>query len=507
VRFVLLVLIVASTTARAQPTPAPVATCEGCGRALQNLDNLATTHADEAALLRESAPRFAELRKVGIVGEQVTQLQEEQLYSIVADDARAALSRYAQLYGPAGLVAYAQLACQSDDSPCVGYVHAALLCATSARCESVDELTPERGPQTCDPYVRTVRGLDWGFGGEVGSGWQDSGFPNMHRAWTFGFEARRRITSRIGAIARFDRWAGRDAGVDVDGNGRDDVGTGDVTHVAAMAGGSFILHGGYRNGMWRYLELDVLAGYTAMTSPGDENGFLAGLDLSYQLAGVRFGLRWLQGLWFDTTSILGDSRDVQAVVGHVGVSIGATPTQHFGGGCDFVVQKEPKSRLALGFDIPLSGYGTQIGYSPPFAGVGIEGAWFLHKNFMALARGDMLAFLNGEDDHVLHHALMAGGRIDLSPLTNSYGERRGFFVSLLAGYAWAAVTRPSDAGSGPVADASVGYLYQEYDGMMFARLHARVGLVPENQDLRALFLSAGVELRLDRSSWKWGRNR
>jgi hypothetical protein len=102
---------------------------------------------------------------------------------------------------------------------------------------------------------------------------------------------------------------------------------------------------------------------------------------------------------------------------------------------------------------------------------------------------------------------MAGGRIDLSPLTNSYGERRGFFVSLLAGYAWAAVTRPSDAGSGPVADASVGYLYQEYDGMMFARLHARVGLVPENQDLRALFLSAGVELRLDRSSWKWGRNR
>jgi hypothetical protein len=33
-------------------------------------------------------------------------------------------------------------------------------------------------------------------------------------------------------------------------------------------------------------------------------------------------------------------------------------------------------------------------------------------------------------------------------------------------------------------------------------VHGRFGLLPDNQDMRAIFLSGGLELRLDRSKWK-----
>jgi hypothetical protein len=37
--------------------------------------------------------------------------------------------------------------------------------------------------------------------------------------------------------------------------------------------------------------------------------------------------------------------------------------------------------------------------------------------------------------------------------------------------------------------------------MVYLRLHGRFGVTPDNVDFRAIFLSAGVELRLDRRRW------
>ena len=75
-----------------------------------------------------------------------------------------------------------------------------------------------------------------------------------------------------------------------------------------------------------------------------------------------------------------------------------------------------------------------------------------------------------------------------------------------------ALTRLDNFGVPSLRSALAGMLGIDYEallpdrGGMFVRMHGRFGLVPENQDLRAVFLSAGIEYRLDRSSWKWGRN-
>ena len=43
---------------------------------------------------------------------------------------------------------------------------------------------------------------------------------------------------------------------------------------------------------------------------------------------------------------------------------------------------------------------------------------------------------------------------------------------------------------------------QSDEGAAYLRLHARAGIGPDNLEYRALFLSAGVELRLDPERWR-----
>ena len=205
-----------------------------------------------------------------------------------------------------------------------------------------------------------------------------------------------------------------------------------------------------------------------MTSPGNEDGAMAGADLSYQLAAVRFGLRALQGF--------GEASEARAVLAHFGIMVGSAPTYSYGAGCDFVRSDDKVgAAVALAIDLPAQRVrlGTGIGYMPP--GFALEGAYNLHPHFQLLARGDLLVFLNGDNDHVLQQALMLGGRFDSSPTEGNGNLRNGPFLSLLAGYSWGAVTQPSHAGSGPVVDVSVGYLSQGDDGAGWVRLHGRVG--------------------------------
>ena len=500
---VLWVLLVGGSQAFASPPAGPpdhskyksVATCEGCGRALANLDVLG---GDEATVLRANVSRYADLAELDIT-DMITRDQERALANVVDEAARQAIVKYHDQFADAGVTDLARLACQADDSPCVTGVDQALHCVYGQCRSSNLNVLPVSEPHTCDPYVQTLKGRPVGLGPEIATGWQDSKFPNEHRAWSFGLELRRRFARRLGLVARFDRSTGRDEGIDTNGDGRDDLATGKVTRVSILGGPSLMLTSGHYDGLWRYLELDLLGGYSAMTSPGNENGFVAGADLSYQLAVLRFGLRGLQGF--------GEARDARAVLAHIGIVVGAWPGASYGAGCG-MTEPSYHSRFALAMDIPLSGYelGTGIGYSPPFGGFGVESAYYVHPHFQALARGDLLVFLNGDEDHVLHHALLVGGRIDMTPVDPDRQGRTGPFITLLAGYSWGAVTKPSNAGSGPVFDASLGYMYQEDDGAMWARLHGRFGMTPGSEDLRAVFLTVGLELRLDKSSWNWKKN-
>src|SRR5204862_919857 len=104
-----------------------------------------------------------------------------------------------------------------------------------------------------------------------------------------------------------------------------------------------------------------------------------------------------------------------------------------------------------------------------------------HPHFQPIVRGDLTVFTHGDADHVLHHSLLAGGRIDLTPEDYNKPERTGPFITLLAGYGWGAVTKPSSAGSGPIFDGSVGYMIQGDDGAGWVRLHGRFGFTPGNE--------------------------
>jgi hypothetical protein len=345
-------------------------------------------------------------------------------------------------------------------------------------------MTPDRGP----PWPMT------GFGAELATGWQDSGYPVEGRAWSVGVEGRRRFTRSLGAVGRYDRSKGRDAGFDADGDGRDDVSTGAVTRHALLGGASLVLHDLSVGQVPTYVELDALVGQLWTSSHAGEDGVVAALDLSFQGPLLRTGVRVVRGLTSD---------DVTLALFHVGLNYGAwRPTRPRSRCTDGAETAALGTRLAVGLDIPLGGaaIGTGLGVMVP--GFGIEAAYHLHQNLDALVRGDLLVFPNGDADRVLHQSVLAGGRIDLSAKGKGAG-RVGTFLTVLGGYAFAAVTEPSRAGAGPIADVSLGYGIQEDVAAAWVRVHGRFGVVPDNRDLRAvLFLSVGMELRLDRRRWR-----
>lgn len=473
------------------PPPTPVATCEPCARAQANLDQLDVY----GAVLRNSVRELASLEALGIRGMTLTYEQHEQLERRIAGSEREAVSAYIDRYGDAGVRDLAALVCGVADSGCVEGIYHALVCTGSSRC-AVDpfEQREMSRPPTCDPYAHTYKGTKVGYGGEVTTGWRDSAQPNDHRAWGFGIEARRRVKKRLGGVARLDWQTGRDAGIDGDGDGRDDDGTGRVSRVSVLAGPSVRITEVSRNSVWRYLEVDVLGGYSLMTSPNDEDGAVAAIDLAYQLGPTRWGLRAMQGF--------GDASDARSVLFHAGI-VGTThPDRTVVGGCDFVRNEEPPSTgFALGFDLGLGGYelASGIGFMVPTPAVEI--AYIVTSQIQAIGRGDLTVFTNGGADHVLHHSLFAGLRLDMTPSGHKQ-DRTGPFITLLGGYGWGAVTRPSTAGSGPVVDGSLGYMIQGDDGAGWVRLHGRFGVTRENEDLRAMFLSVGLELRLDGRRWR-----
>jgi hypothetical protein len=159
------------------------------------------------------------------------------------------------------------------------------------------------------------------------------------------------------------------------------------------------------------------------------------------------------------------------------------------------------TRLALGFDFPLGGYGisSQLGYLAP--GLGIEAKWYLSRSFDAVTRADLLVFPGDDRDRVVHQAVLAGLRIDHGKDTER-SSRTGVFSTVLAGYSHAAGLTPTTVGSGPVADLSVAWGGQGRDGAAWLRLHARFGIAPDNLDYRVLLLSAGFEFRFDSRWWR-----
>lgn len=342
-------------------------------------------------------------------------------------------------------------------------------------------------PHTCDPTVGHVRSPKAGFGLEYASGWQASAKPVDGRAWSVGIEARARLTGALGMVARIDRSTGRDEARDADGDGRDDTETGAVTRWSLLAGPSVILHVHRDREATRYWQVDGLVG---LSRSGDQSGPITAYDLSYQLVAARVGVRFMQGF--------GDASEERAVLLHAGLQLGAGPQYSYGAGCPSVEHHDRGSAWAVAMDIPLSGWAKNVGYVTP--SFGLEGALHVHHRFDAIVRADLLDMPSGDRDRALHSSVLAGGRLDL---TSDHGpDRFGWFVTLAGGYDHVATTTAAPIQSGAVADASLGLGAQGADGAAYLRLHGRFGLTDDNRELRAVFLSLGLEWRLDRNRWR-----
>jgi hypothetical protein len=392
------------------------------------------------------------------------------------------------------LLAVATALCHAAKGPCVDATLRTLICLADRCTVDLPRPEPRRAdlvalPADCHQYSNHTASPPFGVGFDWGSGGQRSRYPSDGSAWSFGIAGRMRFGRIFGAVARVDRISGRDEATDTNGDGNDDVSTGSITRISALAGPTIVLDNTRFEDTTRYLRLDLLGGYVSTRSQPNESGPAAGFDLAYQLSILRFGVRFVQGF--------GDASDATMLLAHVGFTAGSAPPYDDDTDCGALAATR-SSRLALGLDFPLGGYGisSDLGYLAP--GFAIEAAWHLSPQLDAMARGDVLVYPGYERDRVLHQALLAGMRIDHG---KSRGGETGWFTTVLAGYTHGAALTPTTVGSGAVVDLSLGWGGQNSEGAGYLRLHTRFGVGPDNFDYRAVFLSAGFEVRFDPRAW------
>jgi hypothetical protein len=385
--------------------------------------------------------------------------------------------------------------CRNASPACIEATGRALRCVAD-RCDVAlpkdNKIDLPELPANCTKYTNRKKATPLGLGIDWGNGVHTSKHSTDGRAWSFGLETRLRLNRWLGVVARADRIAGKDEGTDEDGDGIDDMSTGSITRIMALGGPSFVLNNRRFTDTKHTIRLDLLGGYLTTRSQPNEDGPAAGINLAYQLWAVRFGVRFVQGF--------GDARDASTILGHVGFLTGASPP--YGNESECVEATEHRSRLALGIDLPLGGIGLSDELGVLASGFGIEGLWKVTNRVDVMTRADLLVFPGADDkDRVIHQAAMAGLRVDHGKMRDR-STRTGFFSTVMAGYTHGAGFENMPGGSGAMTDVSFAWGGQGKEGAGYIRLHARFGLSPENYDYRVIFLSAGLELRLDPRTWR-----
>jgi hypothetical protein len=471
----LLLALAAATPAAAQPA------CPTCARGVELVDKLGL------APLRALAGELAALQ----LADPLPPAQYTRIVELRARE--PALARLGAV-DDADLVAIAAGLCGAPTGACADATARALRCLAD-RCEVAFPVTYRRAAdplQDCRRRDDGGRTAPIGVGMSGGSGWLRSRYPTDGHASVAGIEARVRLGRRLGAVARFDHVEAYDAATDENGNGKDDVQTGSIVRIEAMAGPSLVLDRTKFESTIRFLRLDLLGGYVSTRTQAEERGPAVGVDLGFQIWVLRIGARFVQGF--------GDARDATSLVAHFGFVAGAAPLRDAPPDCSGVADETRRSRLGLGFDIPLIGYGlsSELGVMTP--GIGVELLWHLTKSVDAVARADFLYFPGQERDRTIHQAGLAGIRIDHG--AKKRWEHTGFHTTLMAGYTQHSGITPTSTGSGPVADLGFGWGVQADEAAAYARLHGRFGISEDNLDYRALFLSIGFEVHFDPRSWR-----
>lgn len=475
--FVVVVAFVAVTRAAAQPTA-----CDACARGEAVIDRYGLQ------VLRPLAGKLATLALT-------EPLTREQYASVVTLRAQTPVLVKLGAIGDSELAEVAAALCNAQVAgTCTTTTALALRCLAD-RC-AVQLPAPDPKVDTlkedCHRYSTKRRSTALGVGFDWGNGVHTTKYSSDGRAWSLGIETRLRLGKRLGAVARVDRVAGRDAAEDADGDGNDDASTGSITRFSALGGPSFILDYGRFESTMRHLRVDLLGGYLATRSQANESGPAAGIDVGYQLSIVRVGARFVQGF--------GDAIDASTLLVHMGFLVGSAPELRDENDCG-AEPSNSSTRLGIGLDIALGGYGVaeELGYIP--TGLALEAMWRLIPRLDAITRLDLLLYPGDERERVIHQAALAGLRIN-EKSTKRYSEETGFFAIVMGGYTHSAGLTPTTAGSGPITDVAIGWGIHGAEGAANFRLHGRFGLSPDNFDYRAIFLSGGLELHLDPKSWR-----
>lgn len=364
-------------------------------------------------------------------------------------------------------------------------MRAAIATAIAVTAAAAPARAQREGRQGCDPYVGGNDSGSTGFDVSLASGWLDSANPVDGLGWAAAIELRRRIGQRFGLGGRIAWIRGPDEGIDASGDGSDDDETGSFSAFALTAAAHWVAW--KARGTRDPIFVDLTGGGGFLLDIGDtaedDGGPVAEAGVGLRWFPIRLGVRGMTG-----------AGDYRALLAELTLGGGGLPATRYGAGCSGMGPSRGPA-FAFGIDLIASGVGLPGGLSYLSPGVGVEVASPVGARVDAVGRVDLFSFPRFDDDAATVQSALAGVRYRTGP--------GGWFSHVMGGYSRVTDGGSGDFDSGAVVEAGVGYdIAPTAKEAAYARVHLRFGVLPENRDLRAVFVSVGGEVRNARDKWR-----
>ncbi len=339
---------------------------------------------------------------------------------------------------------------------------------------------------TCDPYAPDEPVLPFlrvGLDLLLGTQWNEPAVDHGAVGLAIGLDVPIVEPLLIGARASYV--TGGDEGVDGDGDFEDDVDSDNLHSLIATAGPRLRL--GSNDHYWGLAALEIAVGAGAIASLG--GGGSPGPALE---GGIRL-LRGPTHLGIAVTKGLGDAADFATVMVAAGIDIGGVPEPSFvPNGCNEAPEPGgPPTPFGFRAELVLlsAALHERGGVGPP--GLAFVGTLPLTTWLDLVARTDAAYYPGYPGDGLVSYAGVLGLRVQPIPRA-----ARAFFFGVASGYAVSFGTQPRAFEDGPVVDIDASYELNEPNdqGGFYAGVRARFGVIDANEDLRALFVTLGVEL-------------
>jgi hypothetical protein len=304
-------------------------------------------------------------------------------------------------------------------------------------------------------------------GFDLGAGWQFGGAPWQHPVLTTGASIDWRVVPALAVGARLGYLAAAGDAVDLDGDGRRETNRNNLHALEPAVRVRLRLGDAARR-----LELESAVGYRLLLSSDAPNHLTAGLGATLYLSSFGLGVRYIRAL---QGSALNDAVFV--------VSERSTPLDVETGAAHPGASRFDVPRIGLGLHAIAGGWGFSEHLGPILPGVAIELLVSLAGPLAAVVRYDALWFPGLEASAIVAQTVLGGLQyLRVAQLPFGFGA--------MLGHAVAAGTAPRVAEGGPIVDGG-GWYWLDDLGLHLG-LHGRVGVAPQNRELRAVYVSLGA---------------